>query len=378
MNVVVIPPAVVSGQAAPVRIPLPADGSLNSDCFTLVDLASGEQIPAQRDGEKAVIAVIGPLASERRFRVEPAAAGQEGVRVGQKGPQEIEISVGGQLLTAYHYDPANARPFFYPVIGPTGQSVTRHYPMQPDLPGEDHDHKHHRSMWSAYGEVNGADNWSEEQNHARQIPRGQPEMISGPVFGRLTALNQWVGPDGKPQLDERRVLTVYHVGPERRLFDYELTLTAAAGELQFGDTKEGGLLSFRVASSMDASKGQGRIENSAGGVGEKACWGKPAEWCDYSGPVAGETVGIAVMDHPGNFRSPVHWHVRDYGLMTTNCFGDSTFAGEEGGRRGDYTLKPSHSLTFRYRVLLHRGHAAEGGAAEAFAAYTHPPTIRLE
>ena len=39
------------------------------------------------------------------------------------------------------------------------------------------------------------------------------------------------------------------------------------------------------------------------------------------------SVGIAVLDHPGNFRSPVHWHVRDYGLMTTNCFGDSTFAG---------------------------------------------------
>jgi 7-carboxy-7-deazaguanine synthase len=69
------------------------------------------------------------------------------------------------------------------------------------------------------------------------------------------------------------------------------------------------------------------IENSAGGVGEKECWGKPAAWCDYSGPVEGQTVGIAVMDHPGNLRSPVRWHVRDYGLLTTNCFGESTFAG---------------------------------------------------
>jgi hypothetical protein len=210
------------------------------------------------------------------------------------------------------------------------------------------------------------------------VPQAEPEIISGPAFGRLTARNQWIGPDDKPQLDERRVLTVYNVGSERRLFDYEITLTASYDDVQFGDTKEGGLLSFRVASSMDASKGQGRIENSAGGVGEKQCWGKPAEWCDYSGPVSGVTVGIAVMDHPGNFRSPVHWHVRDYGLMTTNCFGDSTFAGEEGGHRGDYTLRSGHSLTFRYRVLLHRGHAAEGGAAEAFAAYTHPPTVRLE
>lgn len=378
MNSVIIQPAVTLRQPAPVRIPLPADISIQGETFVLVDTTNGERVPVQRDGERAVIAVIGGLSAERRFRLEPSAADGGGVSVTRKGQHEIEVRVGDQLLTAYHDDPADARPFFYPVIGPSGQPVTRHFPMKPDAPGEDRDHKHHRSMWSAYGEVNGADNWSEEKNHARQVPQGESEIVSGPVFGRLTARNRWVGPDDRPQLDERRVLTVYAAGPERRLFDYEINFTATAGDVQFGDTKEGGLLSFRVASTMDASKGQGRIENSAGGVGEKQCWGKPAAWCDYSGPVAGETVGIAVMDHPGNFRSPVHWHVRDYGLMTTNCFGDSTFAGEVGGHRGDYTLRAGHSLTFRYRVLLHRGHAAEGGVAEAFAAYTHPPTVRVE
>jgi hypothetical protein len=83
------------------------------------------------------------------------------------------------------------------------------------------------------------------------------------------------------------------------------------------------------------------------------------------------------MDHPSNFRSPVHWHVRDYGLMTTNCFGDSTFAGEEKGHRGNYTLKNGQSLTFRYRVLLHRGGAAEGGVDEAVSAYTQPPATEF-
>ena len=377
MNTIIIQPAVSVRQPAPVRIPLPPAGAPGGDSFTLVDAASGERFPAQRDGERAVLAVIGPLAGVRRFHLETAPAGSGTVRVHQTAPHHLEVNVGDQLMTAYDCDPANARPFFYPVIGPMGRAVTRSFPMKLDVPGEAKDHPHHRSMWSAYGEVNGTDNWSEGHNHARQVPQGEPEIVSGPVFGRITARNQWVGPDGKPQVDERRSLTVYNVGPERRLFDYEITFTASYDEVHFGDTKEGGLLSYRVASSMDAS-GAGRIENSAGGVGEKECWGKPAEWCDYSGPVAGETVGIAVMDHPGNFRSPVHWHVRDYGLMTTNCFGDSTFAGEEGGRQGDFTLRAAHALTFRYRVLLHRGHAAEGGVVDAFAAYTHPPTVRLE
>ena len=377
MSTVIIQPTVSIRQGAPVRIPLAAAGPSAGQSYDLVDEASGERFPTQCDGERAVIAVLGPLSGERRFRLEAVLPGADGVEVRQTAPRQVDVRIGGQLLTAYDYAPEYARPFFYPVIGPTGHSVTRDYPMKRDVPGESKDHPHHRSMWSAYGEVNGTDNWSEGENHARQVCQGEPELISGPVFGRLTARSQWVSADGEPQLNERRSLTVYQVGAERRLFDYEITFTASHRDVKFGDTKEGGLLSFRVASSMDASR-HGRIENSAGGVGEKECWGKAAEWCDYSGPVAGEIVGIGVMDHPGNFRSPVHWHVRDYGLMTTNCFGDSAFAGDEGGHHGDYTLKSGQALTFRYRVLLHRGHAAEGGVAEAFAAYTHPPTVRVE
>ncbi len=376
MSTVVIHPGAPLLLPTPVRVPLPPSAVPAGEALVLVDPASGRRIAAQRDGE-ALVAVLGPLAGEQRYVIEAGGADGVGVAVKQGGAERIEVRVGGDLLTAYEYGPALARPFFYPLIGPTGQGVTRNFPMVPDVPGEARDHPHHRSMWSAYGELNGCDNWSEEKNHARQLARGEPELTSGPVFGRIRARNTWVTPEGQPQMEEQRTLTVYNVGAERRLFDYEITLTAAGGDVLFGDTKEGGILSFRVATSMDA-KEAGRIENSAGGVGEKECWGKAAAWCDYSGPVAGETVGIGVMDHPGNFRGPVHWHVRDYGLMTTNYFGDSSFIGEAGGHRGEHTLKNGASLTFRYRVLLHKGTAAEGGMGEAFAAYAQPPTARVE
>jgi hypothetical protein len=376
MNIIVQPAAPLP-LPTPLRITLPAAAAPAGSALVLVDTTTGQRIPAQRDGASSVVAVIGPLEGERRFRLEAGSTAGDGVKVERAGSHRTEVHVGGQLLTAYEHDPAVARPYFYPLIGPTGRSVTRHFPMKADVPGETKDHKHHRSMWSAYGELNGADNWSEEKQYARQTPQGEPERVSGPVFGRLTAQNRWVTHDGKPQLNEQRTLTVYNVGGDRRLFDYEITFTATGADVLFGDTKEGGILSFRVATSMDA-KEKGRIENSAGGVGEKECWGKPAAWCDYSGPVDGATVGIGVMDHPANFRSPVRWHVRDYGLMTTNCFGESTFTGEEGGRRGEHTLKDGQSLTFRYRVLLHRGGASEGGVASAFAAYTTPPTVRVE
>src|SRR5205807_10293422 len=123
-SIVVVHPAVSARQAAPVRIPLPASAALAGDSFVLVDTASGERFAAQRDGERAVIAVIGPLSGERRFRLETAPAGAAAVTVQPTRPHHVEVRVGGQLLAAYEFDPASARPFFYPLIGPTGQPIT--------------------------------------------------------------------------------------------------------------------------------------------------------------------------------------------------------------------------------------------------------------
>jgi hypothetical protein len=123
---------------------------------------------------------------------------------------------------------------------------------------------------------------------------------------------------------------------------------------------------------MDGKAG-GRIENANGELAEKECWGKRANWCDYSGPVGGAVVGIGAMDHPGNFRHPCYWHVRDYGLMGTNTFGQSAFSGDERGEQGAYTLKGGESLNFRYRVLLHEGDARAGGVSDVYHGYVQPP-----
>ena len=169
-------------------------------------------------------------------------------------------------------------------------------------------------------------------------------------------------------------MRIYNVAPSR-LLDIDLTLTAAEEDVLFGDTKEGGLISLRVASSMDVPRG-GRLENSNGGVGEDNVWGKRAAWCDYSGPVNGKTVGVAIFDHPESFRHPTYWHARDYGLMTTNPFAVSTFEGE--GPSGEYLLPAGESLRFRYRIYIHKGDATEGKVAEQNSSYAGPPRVQIE
>jgi len=361
-----------AGRPQPVRIPIPAM-SENNGSRVLIESTSRRAFPVQRESDTVGVALLPPTAGPHSYSLEAGDAPTT-VATQLRGLDELEIRVAGEVFSVYHCSRDLARPFFHPVQLPGGLAVTRSFPMK-DVEGEKRDHPHHRSLWTAYGEVNGTDNWSEAPGkHARIQHEAFDHVYEGPVFGGFEASASWTDVTGVPLLKERRRVLVYDIGDGCRLLDYDLTLTPVDREITWGDTKEGGLLSVRVATSMDGNQG-GRIENSEGGVGEKECWGKPARWCDYSGLVAGQTVGLAVLDHPSNLRSPVHWHVRDYGLMGTNCFGDSTFAGEKDGHRGEYRQAADQTLQFRYRVLIHPGDAQAARVEEAWQAFAKEPKI---
>ncbi|MBI2300865.1 MAG: PmoA family protein [Armatimonadetes bacterium] len=252
----------------------------------------------------------------------------------------ISLLQSGDLLSTYHLaDPNAARPYWYPLFDPHGGRCTRGYPMDPQ-PGEREDHPHHKSMWVAYGEVNGTDNWSEMPGHATMRHESWNTLAAGPVYA---------------------------------LFDHNLTWVSNVGDVTFGDTKEGGLLSMRVTTSMDVP--HGRIENAVGGVNEDETWGKRAHWCDYSGPVDGNWVGVAVFDHPTSFRHPTWWHVRNYGLMTANCFGLSHFT--NGQADGTHVLPAGDTLRFCYRVYFHAGDAKQGRVATKYHDFIHPPAVAV-
>lgn len=283
--------------------------------------------------------------------------------------------MGGELFTAYHYGSRWARPFFYPVRGPGGVCVTRHWPIKQRVKGEHRDHPHHKSLWVAYGECGAVDNWSEEPGHGWQRHQGFLALDSGPVAGRVTALNHWCYPDGRKQFEEVRTVCVYHLGAPERLLDVRVTFRMTEGPVTFHDTKEGGLVSVRVASAMDVRNG-GRIENAFGGVNEAETWGQPAPWCDYSGKVEGRRLGLAICDHPANPRYPTGWHVRNYGLMTANCFAWKHYR-PEANTSGDMTFGAGQETTWRYRLYLHRGDAQAGQVAQRFLDFAMPPGISL-
>ncbi|KPK62057.1 MAG: hypothetical protein AMK73_06880 [Planctomycetes bacterium SM23_32] len=305
-----------------------------------------------------------------RESAQPPAA--DGVRLIQE-PGRVSVRIGGDLFTRYLHGQSVPKPCLYPLIGPYGQGVTRAYPQE-QVQGDSTDHVHHRSVWVAWGDVNGSDNWSEEDGSGRMVHRYFDAAEGGAVFGRLAALNDWVDAEGRRLMQDSVQYRFYNVPPSFRLFDLDVTFYASEGDVRFGDTKEGGIVSLRVAATMEGAR-TGRIENSLGATTEAETWGRQAAWCDYSGPVGDREVGIAVFDHPSNLRHPTYWHVRDYGLMTANPFGLSFFVG--GGADGSYVLPAGRHLAFRYRVLVHAGGCREGAVRQKYLEWVFPPSVEV-
>ena len=365
-------------QGAPVSVKL--DAPANFASVQLIDTTTGHSVPCQwRESGTGIelcwIEYSLEKGATKKYEVtfSDAAPVTSGVEIQDNGDNKLDVLVRGEFFTSYWFGPEWHRPYFHPMIGPYGDSVTRAYPMVKDVPGETQDHPHHKGVYVAYGEVNGVNNWSDGKDCGYTLHREFSVLQNGPVYGQIVALGDWVTPDKeKVLLHEERSMRIYNIGPSR-LVDYDIVLTAADEDVLFEDTKEGGILSLRVTSSMDVPRG-GRLENAVGGLNENEVWGKRAHWCDYSGPVNQKNVGVAYFDHNKNFRHPTYWHARNYGLMTANPFGLSYFEG--AGYNGDYTLPAGEALTFRYRIYVHTGDAAEGKVAEKYHNYIHPPKVK--
>jgi len=341
-----------AGNATPVQIAA-GDGDTRQACFILDRLGKGES---------------------KELTLEAGECTCPGVELTDTPGEKVEVKIDGELFTNYNYSAEYTRPFCLPIVGPYGDTVTRHYPID-EVEGETEDHHHHKSFWVSWGEINGMDHWSESGRHCKQVHQEFKSMDSGPVFGRFVALNHWLDVQENKLLEEERTLTFYRVPQAGRLVDQTVVFTATQGAIFFGDTKEGGICSIRVATSMDA-KENGTIVNGHGGVNEAETWGKRAPWCDYFRPVKGNTVGITIFDTPTNFRYPTYWHVRNYGLMTANPFGLSYFYNDKA-RDGSHRIAHHEVFPFTYRLYFHAGDTWEANVADRFQDHVNPPSVEL-
>ena len=293
------------------------------------------------------------------------------VKIEQDGSGQIDVLVEEDLFAAYVRD-SGGKPIIYPVVGPSGHHMTRNFPMKDGFKTERGDHDHHRSLWLTHGDVNGIDFWLDDED------KGCGRIVQTDVQARqdsdsdaaiITTTNDWVGPDGKRILSDKRRFAFFE-DAGRRIIDCDVLLMASDGDVNFGDTKEGSF-GMRVAGTMKVDAKQGGVITNAEGLNNKEAWGQRSEWVDYSGPVDDDTVGITIHGHPSGFGFPCRWHVRTYGLFAANPFGVHHFTG--GAKTSGIVLKDGTQMRLNYRVVLHDGPLDAEQAAEDSKNYANDP-----
>jgi hypothetical protein len=313
----------------------------------------------------ALILIATALIAAAQVKITPAA-------------DKIPIDINGKPFTTFYVSgPEVAKPFLWPLRAASGTYVTRMWPMEtvPEEANATKDHRHQRGLWFAHAKVNDLDFWNIDP--ANQNPYNRPDrgkivldkigkIRANDKQGSIAATFKWTNKEGDPLLTESRVMTFY-ADPALRTFDLDITLTAVK-EVTFGDEKDG-VLGIRLRPTLQEQGGSGVITNADGLSTEKQLWGKPSNWCDYSGDLNGEKVGIAILDHPANPHHPVRWHARAYGLFAANPFGLATFTNDKS-QNGAVTLQPGQSLRYRYRIVIHSGDVKSADIAGLWTKYS--------
>ena len=242
----------------------------------------------------------------------------------------------GAEIARYHFGPSLNRPFLFPVISPSGRSLTRMgHPHDPES------HSHHNSVWISHHDIDGTDFWSDggggKIRHKRII-----KFEDGIQASSIVTENQWLNKQGTVLLSETRRVTARDFGFPEWLLIIDMEFKANGAAVTLGKTPFG-MIGVRMAKTIGANDGDGTIRNSQGGVNEKEVFWKRARWVDYSGPITnGKLEGITLFDHPDNPNFPTYFHVRNDGWMGASLTHD-----------GPRKIQSNKPLRLRYGLYIH-------------------------
>jgi hypothetical protein len=246
--------------------------------------------------------------------------------------------VDGVERLVYHFGTGGSRPFVFPLVGPSGASLTRM--GHPNPVG----HEHHKSIWFGHQKIDGIDFWGERPNTDIRIRHQKVTLYhDGDMFGGLVAELAWWA-HGHAVLRQQLTAAIEPLDGGELALDIQSRFEAVDLPIEFGQTNFG-FLGVRVAKTLSEQFGGGTLRNDQGATGEASIFGKRSRWVDYSGlSKPGVTEGICYMDHPANTQHPTAWHVRRDGWMEAAFNFDSP-----------HGVAADHPLELRYRLFVHRG-----------------------
>jgi type 1 glutamine amidotransferase len=283
---------------------------------------------------------------------EATGTGVNGWRWEKEGNTSLALVGPAGPLWQFRYGAELDTPYFHPLRTTDGRTLTLDRPP---------DHLWHHGLWFSWKFINGVNYWELDPKTGR--PAGRTTWQNVRVSSRENhtarmSLDLAYEPVGEnvPVLTEKRTVEV--TAPDKEgvyALDWTGIFTAVREALldrtplpgEPGGQVWGGYsgLSLRLARDL----GERQVMTSDGQVPEMKddrYRGRHVAM-DYSGLIGGYAVGVAILDHPHNPRSPTPWYVIVSPEMS--FFTPALLCYEP------MLLRQGARITLRYRVFIHPG-----------------------
>ncbi|HEV3122019.1 MAG TPA: DUF6807 family protein, partial [Isosphaeraceae bacterium] len=149
------------------------------------------------------------------------------------GIDRASLRIDGLERVGYEFGLGKARPFLFPVIGPSGAELTRM--GHPNPVG----HEHHKSVWFGHQKVGGVNFWEERAGTDIRVRHRRVVLYQeGADWGGLVAEIDWWA-QGQALLRQRLVIGIEPQADGGFALDLQSRFNAADGPVELGQTNFG-------------------------------------------------------------------------------------------------------------------------------------------
>lgn len=348
--------------------------------WTMADDA-GAAAAVQQDAKKQLWFILPELKAGQSKTYTVREGGQQalgGAVEAIKDGTVVKLSIEKREVLRYQaekgelpkgYEPQFQRGgYIHPVSTPSGKLVTDDYPPN---------HKHHHGIWTPWTktefEGRKPDFWNMGAKTGTVEFVGLDETRSGPVFGGFKSRHKQVDLSAKPEpktaLNETWEVLVFRVGLGEKKYNlFDLTVAqecASASALTLPKYHYGG---FGIRGNRQWDGAANATFLTSEGMVRKDGNESRARWCHMGGKVDGDVAGIAVLDHPENFRAPGPLRLHP----------SEPFLGICVSQLGDWKIEPGKPYVARYRIVASDGPADKAELERLWNDYARPPKVEVK
>lgn len=349
--------------------------------LSLVRVDNGTEIPVQistRGDQRELVWILRerlPQGTKRKYRlVSGKRLGKQeaGVTVDDDG-KHLNVKVGGKPVLTYnhalieapkrdqaYYDKSG---YIHPLYTPSGKIITDDF---------NPNHAHQHGIMFSWRKIlfDGRENngWDQKSQLGKVEHNQINSFTGGPVFGSFITTIEHIDLTKKEgpvtMLKETWQVRVFDL-EDQFLFDINSVQNCATDKPVTIEKVHYGGMTIRGHADWHDNHQYNYLTSESKNK-ENGNQSRP-HWVEMYGPLAGETAGVTILSHPGNFRFPQP--VRLHPSMPYFCFAVAA--------ADAFAIEPGKPYLSRYRYYVHDGKPSAKIDQHLWNDYAHPPSVKI-